>query len=169
MTQARTNTSRSRLQAWGLQKSYGVRKVVKDVHLDLHSGEVIGLLGPNGAGKTTSFYMIVGLVRADAGEIQIDGRPVQTLPIHQRSRMGLSYLPQEASIFRKLNVEENIRAHESYGAPRFHSPDDAYAIVGAIMELASRQLRTGQPETMQELEPVIERVVAGVLEQGTTR
>ncbi len=100
----------SRLEADGLQKSYGVRKVVKDVHLAVNSGEVVGLLGPNGAGKTTSFYMIVGLVRADAGEIRIDGQPVQRLPIHRRSRLGLSYLPQEASIFRKLSVEENIRA-----------------------------------------------------------
>jgi lipopolysaccharide export system ATP-binding protein len=74
------------------------------------AGEVVGLLGPNGAGKTTSFYMIVGLVRADAGEITIEGQRVERLPIHQRSRLGLSYLPQEASIFRKLNVEENIRA-----------------------------------------------------------
>jgi len=100
----------SRLEAEGLAKTYGVRKVVRDVHVDVHSGEVVGLLGPNGAGKTTSFYMIVGLVRADAGEIRIDGRPVQGLPIHQRARLGLSYLPQEASIFRKLTVEENIRA-----------------------------------------------------------
>lgn len=100
----------SRLEASGLQKTYGARKVVKDVHLAVKSGEVVGLLGPNGAGKTTSFYMIVGLVRADAGQIHIDGRPVERLPIHQRSRLGLSYLPQEASIFRKLTVEENIRA-----------------------------------------------------------
>jgi lipopolysaccharide export system ATP-binding protein len=100
----------SRLEVQGLQKSYGSRKVVKDVHLAVGSGEVVGLLGPNGAGKTTSFYMIVGLVRADAGEIRIDAKPVQRLPIHQRSRLGLSYLPQEASIFRKLTVEENIRA-----------------------------------------------------------
>lgn len=102
--------TRSRLDAQGLAKSYGVRKVVKNVHLGVDSGEVVGLLGPNGAGKTTSFYMIVGLVRADAGAIHIDGREVQHLPIHQRARLGLSYLPQEASIFRKLNVEENIRA-----------------------------------------------------------
>jgi lipopolysaccharide export system ATP-binding protein len=100
----------SRLEATGLQKTYGARKVVKEVHLAVDAGEVVGLLGPNGAGKTTSFYMIVGLVRADAGEIRIDGRPVERLPIHERSRLGLSYLPQEASIFRKLNVEENIRA-----------------------------------------------------------
>lgn len=102
--------SPGRLSAEGLQKTYGVRKVVKDVHLAVDAGEVVGLLGPNGAGKTTSFYMIVGLVRADAGQISIDGQPVERLPIHRRSRLGLSYLPQEASIFRKLNVEENIRA-----------------------------------------------------------
>jgi lipopolysaccharide export system ATP-binding protein len=100
----------SRLQARHLQKSYGSRKVVKDVSLDVARGEVVGLLGPNGAGKTTSFYLIVGLVRADAGEISIEGRSVAHMPIHRRSRLGLSYLPQEASIFRKLNVEENVRA-----------------------------------------------------------
>ncbi|HRH28617.1 MAG TPA: LPS export ABC transporter ATP-binding protein [Aquabacterium sp.] len=103
-------TSPSRLRAEGLKKRYGARTVVHDVHVAVSAGEVVGLLGPNGAGKTTSFYMIVGLVRADAGMIDIDGQRVETLPIHQRSRMGLSYLPQEASIFRKLNVEENIRA-----------------------------------------------------------
>lgn len=100
----------SRLEARHLQKAYGSRKVVKDVSLAVDKGEVVGLLGPNGAGKTTSFYMIVGLVRADAGEIAIDGRPVEHMPIHRRSRLGLSYLPQEASIFRKLNVAENVRA-----------------------------------------------------------
>jgi lipopolysaccharide export system ATP-binding protein len=100
----------SRLQAKHLQKTYGSRKVVKDVSLEVDKGEVVGLLGPNGAGKTTSFYMIVGLVRADAGEISIDGKSVEHMPIHRRSRLGLSYLPQEASIFRKLNVEENVRA-----------------------------------------------------------
>lgn len=100
----------SRLEARHLQKSYGSRKVVKDVSLGVDKGEVVGLLGPNGAGKTTSFYMIVGLVRADAGEITIDGQPVAHMPIHRRSRLGLSYLPQEASIFRKLNVADNVRA-----------------------------------------------------------
>ncbi|WP_048438384.1 LPS export ABC transporter ATP-binding protein [Caenimonas sp. SL110] len=100
----------SRLQARNLQKTYGSRKVVKDVSLNVEKGEVVGLLGPNGAGKTTSFYMIVGLVRADAGEISIDGESVEHMPIHRRSRLGLSYLPQEASIFRKLNVQENVRA-----------------------------------------------------------
>ncbi len=102
--------STSRLEATGLQKSYGARMVVKDVHLAVGAGEVVGLLGPNGAGKTTTFYMVVGLVRADRGEIRIDGQAIQGLPIHHRSRLGLSYLPQEASIFRKLTVEENIRA-----------------------------------------------------------
>jgi lipopolysaccharide export system ATP-binding protein len=104
------STGTSRLEASGLQKSYGSRQVVNDVHLAVGAGEVVGLLGPNGAGKTTTFYMVVGLVRADAGEIRIDGQPVEHMPIHRRSRLGLSYLPQEASIFRKLTVEENIRA-----------------------------------------------------------
>ena len=84
------------LQVRGLRKNYGARRVVHDVSLDVRNGEVVGLLGPNGAGKTTSFYMIVGLVRADAGSIAIDGQPVEHMPIHQRSRLGLSYLPQEA-------------------------------------------------------------------------
>ncbi|WPB57237.1 LPS export ABC transporter ATP-binding protein [Xylophilus sp. GOD-11R] len=100
----------SRLEANHLRKAYGSRTVVKDVSLSVQKGEVVGLLGPNGAGKTTSFYMIVGLVRSDAGDITIDGQPVSNLPIHRRSRLGLSYLPQEASIFRKLSVQENVRA-----------------------------------------------------------
>jgi len=107
MTQAAANSG---LQAQGLKKRFGARTVVHDVHVAVNPGEVVGLLGPNGAGKTTSFYMIVGLVPADAGTIVIDGQRVERLPIHQRSRMGLSYLPQEASIFRQLNVEDNIRA-----------------------------------------------------------
>ncbi len=100
----------SRLEVSHLQKFYGSRKAVKDVSLTVCKGEVVGLLGPNGAGKTTSFYMIVGLVHASAGDITIDGQSVAHMPIHRRSRLGLSYLPQEASIFRKLNVEENVRA-----------------------------------------------------------
>ena len=106
---ARIDTQ-SGLVAQGLRKSYGSRLVVQDVSLSVQKGEVVGLLGPNGAGKTTSFYMIVGLVRADAGEISIDGQPVEHMPIHLRARLGLSYLPQEASIFRKLTVQENVRA-----------------------------------------------------------
>ncbi|MEY4693848.1 MAG: export transporter ATP-binding protein [Pseudomonadota bacterium] len=99
-----------RLVAQHLQKSYTGRQVVRDVSISVARGEVVGLLGPNGAGKTTSFYMIVGLLRADGGTITIDGVPAEHLPIHRRSRMGLSYLPQEASIFRKLNVADNVRA-----------------------------------------------------------
>jgi lipopolysaccharide export system ATP-binding protein len=109
-TVASAGSATSRLEAEGLEKIYGSRKVVKDIHLAVGAGEVVGLLGPNGAGKTTTFYMVVGLVRADAGVIRIDGREVHGLPIHQRARLGLSYLPQEASIFRKLTVEENVRA-----------------------------------------------------------
>jgi lipopolysaccharide export system ATP-binding protein len=100
----------SSLQAHHLQKFYGSRKAVKDVSLTVRKGEVVGLLGPNGAGKTTSFYMIVGLVRASAGDITIDGASIEHMPIHRRAQLGLSYLPQEASIFRKLNVEDNVRA-----------------------------------------------------------
>lgn len=94
----------------GLQKSYGTRQVVRDVSLQVASGEVVGLLGPNGAGKTTSFYMIVGLVPSDAGDIDLNGVAISRLPIHRRATLGLSYLPQEASVFRKLSVEDNIRA-----------------------------------------------------------
>jgi lipopolysaccharide export system ATP-binding protein len=102
--------SNSKLNVRGLQKSYGARQVVQDVSLYVESGQVVGLLGPNGAGKTTSFYMIVGLVPSDAGEIDLDGVDISRMPIHRRAMLGLSYLPQEASVFRKLTVEENIRA-----------------------------------------------------------
>jgi lipopolysaccharide export system ATP-binding protein len=100
----------SQLTATRLKKRYKARTVVHDVSLDVASGEVVGLLGPNGAGKTTCFYMIVGLVGADGGNISLDGREVSHMPIHSRARLGLSYLPQEASIFRKLTVAQNIRA-----------------------------------------------------------
>ena len=100
----------SRLHVENLKKRYKKRTVVDDVSLDLDSGEVVGLLGPNGAGKTTCFYMIVGLVSADDGRIVIDAVDMTHLPIHRRARLGLSYLPQEASVFRKLTVEENVRA-----------------------------------------------------------
>ena len=93
-----------------LKKTFGKRTVVKDVTLSIKSGEVVGLLGPNGAGKTTSFYMIVGLVAADGGTIRLDDQTITALPIHRRARLGLGYLPQEASIFRKMTVDENIRA-----------------------------------------------------------
>ncbi len=104
------NMANSTLVVQGLEKSYGQRTVVHDVSLSVESGEVVGLLGPNGAGKTTSFYMIVGLVPSDGGSIHLDSTNISRLPIHRRAKLGLSYLPQEASVFRKLNVEDNIRA-----------------------------------------------------------
>ncbi len=104
------DTVKGSLNATGLRKTYGKRTVVHDVSLSVESGEVVGLLGPNGAGKTTSFYMIVGIVPTDAGRITIDGTDVTSMPMHKRARLGLSYLPQDASVFRRLTVEQNIRA-----------------------------------------------------------
>ena len=98
------------LKADGLKKRYRTRTVVKDVSLEVRSGEVIGLLGPNGAGKTTCFYMMVGLVAMDGGELYLDETRLTHMPMHKRARLGLSYLPQEASIFRRLTVAENVRA-----------------------------------------------------------
>lgn len=100
----------SQLRVSGLQKSFKQRQVVNDVALEVNSGEVIGLLGPNGAGKTTSFYMIVGLIAADGGSIMLDGHEITHRPIYERARLGLGYLPQEASIFRKMTVAQNIKA-----------------------------------------------------------
>jgi lipopolysaccharide export system ATP-binding protein len=105
-----THAVASRLAARNLMKAYGGRQVVKDVSIDVRSGEVVGLLGRNGAGKTTCFYMIAGLVPTDGGRIELDGESIGRLPIHKRARRGLSYLPQEASVFRKLTVEENVLA-----------------------------------------------------------
>lgn len=135
----------SRLEARHLQKVYGSRKVVKDVSLTVRKGEVVGLLGPNGAGKTTSFYMIVGLVRASAGDITIDGESIEHMPIHRRARLGLSYLPQEASIFRKLNVEDNVRAvlelqHDAAGKPLSH-PEIEKRLTSLLQDLRVEHLR----------------------------
>ena len=135
----------SRLEARHLQKSYGGRKVVKDVSLVVRKGEVVGLLGPNGAGKTTSFYMIVGLVPASAGHIWIDGQPIEHMPIHRRARLGLSYLPQEASIFRKLNVEDNVRAvlelqHNEAGKPLSRTEIEK-RLTGLLQDLRVDHLR----------------------------
>lgn len=129
-------TKENRLIVRGLQKTYGKRTVVRDVSLDVKSGEVVGLLGPNGAGKTTSFYMIVGLVPSDAGTIDLDGTDISHLPIHRRAAMGLSYLPQEASVFRKLNVEDNIRA---------------------VLEL---QHKNGQPLTKLQIETQLDNLLS---------
>jgi lipopolysaccharide export system ATP-binding protein len=134
-----------RLEASHLQKSYGKRQVVKDVSLSVRTGEVVGLLGPNGAGKTTSFYMIVGLLRASAGDISIDGKSIEHMPIHRRARLGLGYLPQEASIFRKLNVEDNVRAvlelqRDASGAP-LTSPEIESRLTALLQDLRVEHLR----------------------------
>jgi lipopolysaccharide export system ATP-binding protein len=119
------------LRAAGLMKRYRKRTVVSDVSLSVESGEVVGLLGPNGAGKTTCFYMILGLVPIDAGSVTLDGEDLTHLPIFRRSRLGLSYLPQEASIFRKLTVEQNILAVlELQG----YDPDDVRARLEALLD-----------------------------------
>jgi lipopolysaccharide export system ATP-binding protein len=138
-------TAIGRLEALHLQKSYGKRQVVKDVSLAVKTGEVVGLLGPNGAGKTTSFYMIVGLVRASAGEITIDGQSIEHMPIHRRARLGLGYLPQEMSIFRKLNVEDNVRAvlelqRDDDGKP-LQSQDIETRLTGLLEDLRVEHLR----------------------------
>ncbi|MEB2349734.1 MAG: LPS export ABC transporter ATP-binding protein, partial [Comamonadaceae bacterium] len=136
------------LEVAHLQKSYTGRTVVQDVSLAVPKGDVVGLLGPNGAGKTTSFYMIVGLVRADGGAIRIDGQDVTRMPIHRRSRLGLSYLPQEASIFRKLSVQENVRAvlelqHDEAGRPLSRAEIER-RLTALLQELRVEHLRDAQ-------------------------
>jgi lipopolysaccharide export system ATP-binding protein len=120
----------SLLAARSLQKSYRSRTVVRDLSLEIHTGEVVGLLGPNGAGKTTAFYMIVGLVSADGGSILLDQRDLTALSIDQRARLGIGYLPQEASVFRKLSVADNIMA---------------------ILELRAELDRAGREQRLEEL------------------
>ena len=100
----------NKLEARGIAKRYQTREVIKDLSISINSGEVVGLLGPNGAGKTTAFYMIVGLLRCDRGKIVLNSKDITRLPVHRRARQGLGYLPQEASVFRKLSVADNIRA-----------------------------------------------------------
>nr|WP_238531388.1 LPS export ABC transporter ATP-binding protein [Collimonas fungivorans] len=129
----------------GLQKSYGARQVVHDVSLEVRCGEVVGLLGPNGAGKTTSFYMIVGLVPSDGGEIDLDGVDISRLPIHRRAVLGLSYLPQEASVFRKLTVEDNIRA-----VLELQRPNDKPLTKAQIDEQLQKLLHELQIEKLRE-------------------
>ena len=122
----------SRLAASALNKSYKGRAVVRDLWLEVSSGEVVGLLGPNGAGKTTAFYMIVGLIACDSGRIDLDGRQLTGLPMHRRARLGLGYLPQEASIFRRLTVEQNISA--ILETRRGLAPDQRQARLEALLD-----------------------------------
>ena len=127
------------LRAENLRKRFGSRTVVEGVSLEVASGEVVGLLGPNGAGKTTCFYMIVGLVPADAGRIHLDERELTQLPIHRRARLGISYLPQENSVFRKLSVEENVQAVlELQGLP---APEIQPRLAELLAELNISHLR----------------------------
>jgi lipopolysaccharide export system ATP-binding protein len=140
------------LDVRGLRKAYKGRTVVQDVTMTLTSGEVVGLLGPNGAGKTTSFYMIVGLVRSDAGEIWMDGKNLAFMPIHQRARLGLSYLPQEASVFRKLSVADNIRAvlelqTDDAGAP-LSAPEIETRLTALLDDLQISALRDNMAQSL---------------------
>jgi len=113
-----SGSSRSVLRAHALTKSYGRRVVVRTVNVEIRQGEVVGLLGPNGAGKTTTFYMVVGLTRPDSGHVYLGKEDITGLPMYQRARQGIGYLPQEASVFRKLTAEENVRAIlETLGMP----------------------------------------------------
>ncbi|OFZ78655.1 MAG: LPS export ABC transporter ATP-binding protein [Bdellovibrionales bacterium RIFOXYD1_FULL_53_11] len=102
------DNKKHKLEAVGLFKSYKGRCVVNDVSFELHAGEVMGLLGPNGAGKTTSFYMVIGLIRSDKGHVLVDGVDISQWPMHKRAKQGIAYLPQEASVFRRMSVEDNI-------------------------------------------------------------
>ena len=136
----------SRLSVQHLVKSYNGRLVVRDVSLEVASGEVIGLLGRNGAGKTTSVYMIAGLVASDGGTIELDDSSISRLPIHRRARLGLSYLPQEASVFRKLSVEENILAvlelqRDRQGRPLPRS-EQSQRLEGLLKELQIEHIRS---------------------------
>ncbi|MCQ9615564.1 LPS export ABC transporter ATP-binding protein [Paenalcaligenes niemegkensis] len=139
-------TQSGSLRAVGLSKTYGKRTVVKDVSIAVDSGEVVGLLGPNGAGKTTSFYMIVGIIHADSGRIEIDGTPIAGLPMHKRAQLGLSYLPQDASVFRRLTVEQNIRAvlelQYDENGKRFDSAKIAQHLEQLIDELQIAHIRS---------------------------
>ena len=142
-------TPKGRLSAIGLRKTYGNRTVVHDVSLEVSSGEVVGLLGPNGAGKTTSFYMIVGLIPADSGRIEIDNTNITALPIHRRARIGLSYLPQDASVFRRLSVEQNIRAvlelqEDPESGKRLSKEQVQENIENLLNELQITHIRTNQ-------------------------
>ena len=137
---AKNLTGQGRLQALSLRKAYRSKRVIEDVSLHVDTGEVVGLLGPNGAGKTTCFYMIVGLVSADEGNICLEGKDITLQPIHERARAGLSYLPQEASVFRKLTVEDNIRAVLEINPPKDKSINQA--VEDLLNDLQITHIRT---------------------------
>lgn len=131
-----------KLTATGLTKSYGKKKVVDGVDIEVSSGEIVGLLGPNGAGKTTSFYMIVGLVKADTGLVSIDGEDLTGMPMYRRARKGIGYLPQESSVFRRLSVFDNVFAVlEARGVPEDEAVNRTNAVLGelGIQKLSGRK------------------------------
>jgi len=128
------------LQAEDIRKSYSKREILTGVTLEVNEGEVVGLLGPNGAGKTTCFYIVVGLVKPDAGRILLDGRDITQHPMHSRARLGVGYLPQEASVFRKLSVEDNIRSILQYRAD-LHKRDYRDVLEGLLEELQITHIR----------------------------
>ncbi len=140
------------LTATGLSKRYKARQVVQEVSLQIRSGEVVGLLGPNGAGKTTCFYMIVGLIPIDRGSIHLDGRDISRLPMHKRARLGVGYLPQEPSVFRKLTVQDNI-----------------LAILETVPGLAPAERSRRLEELLQELHITERRATLGVSLSGGER
>ena len=140
------------LAATGLSKRYKARQVVQDVSLEIRSSEVVGLLGPNGAGKTTCFYMIVGLIPIDRGRIHLDGRDISRLPMHKRARLGLGYLPQEPSVFRKLSVQDNI-----------------LAILETVSGLSPTERSHRLEELLQELHITERRTTLGVSLSGGER
>jgi len=129
----------SRLQALALSKSYRGRRVVDEVNLELRQGEVVGLLGPNGAGKTTTFYIIVGLIAPDGGQVYLNGEEITALPMYQRARSGISYLPQEPSVFRKLTVEENLMSIAETLA--LSSGEQEASVTGLLKEFGIDHLR----------------------------
>lgn len=128
------------LQAEDIRKSYSKREILTGVTLEVNEGEVVGLLGPNGAGKTTCFYIVVGLVKPDAGRITLDGRDITQHPMHSRARLGVGYLPQEASVFRKLSVEDNIRSILQYRAD-LHKRDHRDVLESLLEELQITHIR----------------------------
>lgn len=135
-------TSTPLLTTEALAKSYRGRRVVDDVSLEVEAGEIVGLLGPNGAGKTTTFYMVVGLIRPDAGTVYLDGNPLTRLAMHQRAHMGIGYLAQEPSIFRKLTVEDNLKAiAETLSLSRSQQRDRVYRLLDEFNLTALRNLK----------------------------
>ncbi len=134
------------LSATGLVKSYRRRKVVNQVSVQVAQGEIVGLLGPNGAGKTTSFYMIVGLIKPEEGEIHLDGRDITSMPMYKRAQMGIGYLPQEASVFRKLSVEDNIRAVLEFSG--LSKMDQEYKLEQLIQEFGLQKVRHSKGDTL---------------------